>query len=74
MACRDWRTVAREDALRKAALIGVDATAEQRLAALSARAEQRDRDNVLPKREATDGARMLAGALGADGRDDFPRS
>jgi hypothetical protein len=38
MACKDFRMIATEDALEKAALVGIDATAEQRIAALAARA------------------------------------
>jgi len=63
MACRSFRDVVAEDQLRKAALVGRDATADQRLAALVARMRARESagDNLSV------GARMLLDAVQDDG-------
>jgi hypothetical protein len=60
MAARDFRMVADEERLRKAALVGQpDATLDQRLAALKARMQAR----IAPL---TGGAKVLSQALQGD--------
>jgi hypothetical protein len=56
MACRDWRTIAAEGALRSAAFVGQTVSSNDRLAALLERA-------TAPDHPLSIGAKMLLDAV-----------